>query len=266
MPYMTFQEQLEFSVFEVWADTGKLTILVAVQAADISGDAAALHGGIRSKLPDEDSLSNANRRLIFGWLDSCVAEHTSCCSEKLPRLPTRVIDVGSLNGLQKPRLVVTDRRPSRYSALSHCWGDQTDPEAALSLRLLECNIDELQIEIPMASLPRTFQEAIETLRKLEIRYLWIDALCIIQDSKADWEYESARMNDVYECSYLTIVATSAKSSTDGFLKRPERQVVNLPYRNDVDPTLAGKFQLTRPLVGRYPWYSVDKTAWNTRGW
>ncbi|KAL8731978.1 MAG: hypothetical protein Q9166_003110 [cf. Caloplaca sp. 2 TL-2023] len=74
------------------------------------------------------------------------------------------------------------------------------------------------------------------------------------------------MNDVFECSYLTIVATSARSSTDGFLKRPGREVVTLPYRDDNDPTIAGKFYLTQALVGGYPWALVDETAWNTRGW
>ena len=266
MPYMSFRELEEFSVFEVWADAGKLTFLVPVQFANIPGNVVALPGGIGSKLPDEESLSNANLRLISGWLDNCAAEHANCWSEKLPCLPTRVIDVGSLDGYQKPRLVVTDGRPSRYCALSHCWGDQAVPGAGQSLRLLQSNLRELQLKIPTGSLPKTFGDAIETSRKLEIRYLWIDALCIIQDSKADWEYESARMNDVYECSYLTIVATSARSSTDGFLQRPDRQVVSLPYRDDADPTITGRFYLTRPLIGRSPWDLVDRTAWNRRGW
>ncbi|KAL9629892.1 MAG: hypothetical protein Q9204_005019 [Flavoplaca sp. TL-2023a] len=118
----------------------------------------------------------------------------------------------------------------------------------------------------MGSISKNFQDAIEVVRKLEFKYLWIDALCIIQDSKSDWENESAKMNDVYECSYLTIVATAAATSDAGFLHRARLSAVTLPYRDDVDPTIDGKFLVTRTVTGRDPWNPVDKAAWNTRGW
>ena len=118
----------------------------------------------------------------------------------------------------------------------------------------------------MGSISKNFQDAIEVVRKLEFKYLWIDALCIIQDSKSDWENESAKMNDVYECSYLTIVATAAATSDAGFLDRARLSAVTLPYRDDVDPTIDGKFLVTRTVTGRDPWNPVDKAAWNTRGW
>ena len=230
---------------------------------NVLADAAALHGGLWQRLPDQNSLSDANIRLIHGWLDNCVAEHGSCRNKKLPRLPTRVIDVGSSVG-GSPRLLETNGRPAHYLALSHCWGTRAAPEK--SLRLLQSNLQDLLTEIPIESVPKTFQDAIEVARKLKFRYLWIDALCIIQDSKSDWEDESAKMNDVYECSHLTIVATSAKSSNDGFLERPRIPVVTVPYRDDNDPTIRGRFYITRSVSGRAPWHLVDETAWNTRGW
>ena len=78
------------------------------------------------------------------------------------------------------------------------------------------------LQILMASLPQNFQDGVTTVRKLHLRYLWIDALCIIQDSKSDCERETARMPHVYGSSHLTIAATSAASSTDGFLQRQPR--------------------------------------------
>lgn len=56
-------------------------------------------------------------------------------------------------------------------------------------------------------------------RKIGQRYIWIDALCIIQDSASDWEVEASRMASVYQNSFLTLVAATAAASDEGFLKR-----------------------------------------------
>ncbi|RSL40480.1 hypothetical protein CEP51_016694 [Fusarium floridanum] len=66
-------------------------------------------------------------------------------------------------------------------------------------------------------MPRTFQDAVRTTRALGIAYLWIDFLCIIQGDEADWEAESAKMEEVFSSAYCTIAASSARSSLDGFL-------------------------------------------------
>lgn len=56
-----------------------------------------------------------------------------------------------------------------------------------------------------------------TVRKLGVRYLWIDALCITQDDQKDWQRESGRMASIYDSSYLTICATRARDVEDGYL-------------------------------------------------
>jgi hypothetical protein len=74
--------------------------------------------------------------------------------------------------------------------------------------------------IPWQQLPKTFQDAIRITRELGIQYLWIDALCIIQNDVQDWEIESANMANIYSNSYLTIAATAASDSHAGlFLDR-----------------------------------------------
>jgi hypothetical protein len=45
--------------------------------------------------------------------------------------------------------------------------------------------------IPFTSLPETSKDAIVLTRSLGYRYLWIDALCIVQDDALDWEREAA---------------------------------------------------------------------------
>jgi len=53
-------------------------------------------------------------------------------------------------------------------------------------------------------------------RKLGVRYLWVDSLCIIQGNTADGQLESSRMGDVYRNSYLTITASKAAIDLEGF--------------------------------------------------
>ncbi|KAK0625596.1 hypothetical protein DIS24_g11081 [Lasiodiplodia hormozganensis] len=64
---------------------------------------------------------------------------------------------------------------------------------------------------------RTITDAIYVARSLEIRYLWIDALCIIQDDPEDVIRELAMMRSIYEGAYLTITAGCTLSSQDSFL-------------------------------------------------
>ncbi|KAL7623679.1 hypothetical protein AAE478_005231 [Parahypoxylon ruwenzoriense] len=69
--------------------------------------------------------------------------------------------------------------------------------------------------IPWSDVPATFRDAILLARRLEIQYIWIDSLCIIQDSQLDWERESSKMADIYRNSYLTIAASASRDSTGG---------------------------------------------------
>ncbi|KAM0249525.1 hypothetical protein ACHAQJ_009031 [Trichoderma viride] len=78
----------------------------------------------------------------------------------------------------------------------------------------------LQSGFSIAKLPQTIQDTIHLSRRLNINHLWVDALCIIQDSKEDWELESARMATVYQNAFITIAAASASTSDQGFLASP----------------------------------------------
>ena len=71
--------------------------------------------------------------------------------------------------------------------------------------------------------------------KLEIRYLWIDALCIIQDDNDDWTYEAARMVDVYSNAYFCIAADASRDGTEGLFRQrnPNRlRSFTIPHHED----------------------------------
>jgi len=70
--------------------------------------------------------------------------------------------------------------------------------------------------IEVTTLPQTLQDAIKITHRLDIKYIWIDALCIIQHDLKDWTAEAAKMATIFEQSYLTISATSSIGVDQGF--------------------------------------------------
>ncbi|KAI3393859.1 hypothetical protein diail_3534 [Diaporthe ilicicola] len=144
-------------------------------------------------------------------------------SETAAKLPTRVIDVGR-NETEPIRLVETNHEPvitDRYIVLGHHW-DRLNREQ----RTHTDTIAQRKERISYDELPATFQDALRVTRALGVRYLWIDALCIIQDDPSDWATEAVRMEGVFTHAYCLIVA---ESSLVGFLgvRRP-RDVITLP--------------------------------------
>ncbi|KAK4442309.1 HET-domain-containing protein, partial [Podospora aff. communis PSN243] len=77
------------------------------------------------------------------------------------------------------------------------------------LTTTRATLEKHKRQLPAQRLPKTFQDAIELARKLRIRYIWIDSLCIVQDDAGDWASESKQMGMIYERRYLTIAATSS---------------------------------------------------------
>ncbi|KAJ0119798.1 hypothetical protein J7T55_014002 [Diaporthe amygdali] len=122
-------------------------------------------------------------------------------------LPTRVIDVGSES--VPPRLYITNEELVPYVALSYCWG--TDQ----NIRLLSSNIAEYTDCLPLDTLPQTMRDAVTITRKMGLRFLWIDALCILQDSEDDLRHEIGYMRNIYANAWFTIAAKDATTCFDG---------------------------------------------------
>ncbi|KAI0450338.1 heterokaryon incompatibility protein-domain-containing protein [Xylaria acuta] len=89
----------------------------------------------------------------------------------------------------------------------------------MSLVATPHNVDELEKCIPFAYLAKNYQNAIRVTRRLGVRYLWIDAICILQGQGGDFETESRLMEGYYSGAYCTIaVHCSHGGPSDGFLK------------------------------------------------
>lgn len=154
-------------------------------------------------------LSDHATGVSKGWFESCQSSHPVCQTHKLYILPSRVIDV---RDPCRPRVHIAKGESGQWAALSHCWGN------SVTKTLTTASIDEMKDAISLASLPQNFRDAITITQVMDIPFLWIDSLCILQDSTEDWREESARMGDIYKNSTITIAATNAERSSDGFLR------------------------------------------------
>ncbi|KAK0638482.1 heterokaryon incompatibility protein-domain-containing protein [Cercophora newfieldiana] len=212
---------------------------------------------------------------IKTWLDHCTATHTRC--RELPdlvaptaQLPSRLLDVSS--GAIKLDCSLPDSGPLPYTTLSHMWG--TDPSACPQLLL--STLAEFESSIDIGALPPKYAYAIQITRALGYRYIWIDSLCIIQDSPQDWQTEALKMAGVYGRSALNIsyVFPPDKDLPENYIRDPR---VVLPC---VVPTPGGKSKSKsdeegklvishRPGFNRPAWSpTVYKQIWPllSRGW
>ncbi|KAK1517717.1 uncharacterized protein CCOS01_11974 [Colletotrichum costaricense] len=134
-------------------------------------------------------------------MSTCLTGHAECRVKGQPKsYPTRLLEIDK-SGL---RLIDPETTPisGPYAALSYCWGSNPS-----FLRLTAWNQNRLRAGIADDELPIAFCEALKAVRCLNILYIWIDSLCIIQSgpgSTEDWAHESSRMADVYSNSILCL--------------------------------------------------------------
>lgn len=126
------------------------------------------------------------------WMRECENHHTDCALSHDSLLPLRVLDVQALESVGKVKLVESaDRQHGRYVALSYVWGKEP------FLRLQRENRDTLMDAIFLQDLPRTIRDAVQVTRAFDIRYLWVDSLCILQNSDTDKALQIPHMNAYY---------------------------------------------------------------------
>ncbi|KAF9226160.1 HET-domain-containing protein [Gyrodon lividus] len=184
---------------------------------------------IRRRDMNFDVGSDASYQLAKTWLQECVEEHEGCPKYEQQPLPARVLDVTPIDGsLQHQiRLCVPNGEAAAYTTLSYCWGGPQPFSTQKS------TLETLMKGIDMQQLPSTICDAITVTRRLGLRYLWVDAFCIIQDDDLDKQKEIARMGEIYQHSYCTIIAECAAKVSDGFLHKkpepPDCSQYRLPY-------------------------------------
>ena len=120
--------------------------------------------------------------------------------------PSRVLHL-----TQDGRIKLVEGFQETYTALSHRWGTSRHLTATTQ------TLEELKSGISTDLLPLTFRDAVYATRRLGVNYLWIDALCIIQDDKADWQRESRAMGNIFMNAKFVLAAHCAADDSEGFL-------------------------------------------------
>ncbi|KAI0384850.1 HET-domain-containing protein [Hypomontagnella monticulosa] len=191
--------------------------------------------------------------------------------------PTRLVDVG-LEGTDLCRLIETTSDASfkrssdiPYATLSYCWGSPED--SALQFKTERSSLHSRLSGFRIDQVSPILHDAIRVTQALGVRYLWVDAVCIIQDDDDDWDRESSRMSYVYQNATLTICTAASTSCQQGFLGR-EWIATRIRFQSKCNKKVSGSYTLR--LVGEVEegfHAAVDSLSlalshsyWGLRGW
>jgi hypothetical protein len=195
-------------------------------------------------------------RLAASWLRDCIENHPACKlsaeRNELRKWPNRVIDI---HDLQSPCLARITRQP--YVTLSYCWGESKQ------LQTKRSNLADHEKTIPVDKLPQTHRDAMAVAYALGFRYIWIDALCIIQDSEDDKHEEIDKMGSIYQGSSLTIDANCGSNADSGLFIHRDRLWYS-PCKLKMAITLRDK--VIHEQVYAYPYMEKKYGELYTRAW
>ncbi|KAL7925258.1 heterokaryon incompatibility domain-containing protein [Trichoderma austrokoningii] len=194
--------------------------------------------------------------VVKSWVQSCEQWHGSEC---IDATPWKTSDFGvpfiRMISLDDHKLIETTCLPT-YAALSYVWG------SAAVFKTMRDNIDMLTKTngLPVPSFPKSIRDAMILAKELGFQYIWIDSLCIIQDSAEDKVQQLRMMDRIYSRASLTIVAAAGSHADAGIpgLQPESRSRKQHTARILEDLTLVA----LHPDTHR----SAAATTWNTRGW
>ncbi|KAI1211082.1 HET-domain-containing protein [Annulohypoxylon truncatum] len=160
--------------------------------------------------------------LTEGWvsdikalLECCRVSHPQCQPCGPTRLPSRVLSISDTGELFPQVQLLSTAKEGQiglYAALSYCWGG---PQP---FQLTKANLNALQgAALGSHLLPRALKDAVRVTHLLGLRYLWIDALCIVQDDPEDKKREIGQMCAIYQNAFVTIAAATSSSVSESFL-------------------------------------------------
>lgn len=203
------------------------------------------------------------------WLLECLTSHDCLrptTSSVEIQLPKRLLDVRG--STQDPiRLIETHGGEYPYACLSHRWGSPGHKQLKTTTRTLQKHM----ANIPWDDLPATFQDAVIVCRRMEVSYVWIDSLCILQDfggitmeeteiTRQDFAHENSTMARTYQNSYFTISADLSTHMDSGIFSTLPIDDHSIEIVDDDGNNVALYF---RQCVNHY---GEDTPDLETRGW
>jgi hypothetical protein len=200
------------------------------------------------------------------WLRVCLEKHTECqrteLADKMAEGPTlRLVDIGAGAGSYVHLVDFDSNAETRqYITLSYRWTAETKRTS-----LKTSNKNEYYESIPTRDWPKTYGDALSFARQLNVRYIWIDSLCIVQDDEKDWEEQAAQMDAIYTNGLLNLAGVEGSRSPGLALSRNPLRVspCRLTSRCPASDTRGASWLCFWPDDFEK---SVDKAPLYGRGW
>lgn len=229
-----------------------------------------------ANLVDAYALTQRNVYVLKELLQSCHAHHYDCSHDISQKLlarhherfgsfggPRRLLDV-TMSETSKVRVIEVTCCP-RYAALTYCWGSHPQ------LCATQQNMAQMQKGVSISSLCLAIQDAISITRYLDIPYLWVDALCILQtkDNASQWASELETMGLIYAQAYVTLAAAATDDCGKSFtvIKRKSDYIAssscNNPLSTDKDLLLFRLpiFDFAEAFEGDVYGSALSRRAW-----
>ncbi|KAI1411243.1 HET-domain-containing protein [Hypoxylon sp. FL1857] len=224
--------------------------------------------------PRDDVLCTENVRMVLDNLKS--SSHIRPFT-KGAVYPTRLIDVGD-DGASSCRLVETSSDATfaqssqvPYAALSYCWGPPED--IVRQFKTEKGSLDDRLRSFELQEVSPILRDAILAARVLGVRYLWMDAVCIVQDDVEDWDRESSLMSLVFQNAAMTICTPASTSCQEGFLAR-DWIMTRIRFKSNINECVSGSYivRLVGEVNNRFHAsveclsFALNHSNWALRGW
>jgi hypothetical protein len=193
--------------------------------------------------------------IVKRWILECDSNHEKSCRDtdiNIERpVNAKVIEVDTLRIIPAPT-------KCRYIALSYTWG-------GVNMDMMDCvwsnRSGVLDLTPVFGMLPKTIRDAICLVKSLGERYIWIDSVCICQQSAHDKNEQIAQMDRIYSSAVFTIVAAAGKDANAGLPGVQERSRIPFQVTEKVGSYVLRTALLNEPRNG-----IIDSAPWNRRGW
>ena len=231
---------------------GTIIRSIVEASADFHGSEFAMSQSKMQYLPRGRKVtSKVDIKMAEDWIHACDAGHTPCHLPTLPLRPDqdiRLIDV--LN-----HSIVSATTAEKYVILSYVWGKDVRP-VLVQDSVLQCSslggLRDLVI-------PRTISDAIQLVKDIGYRYLWVDSLCIVQDDNRDKQRQIPIMDSIYSNAGLVIIVAANSHASAGIpgIHHTQRRI------SQRQETIKSTQSITaQPSVQQV----LEQSVWNTRGW
>ena len=163
--------------------------------------------------------------IVQSWLETCLQTHDRCNERPWAIfVPTRLIQLKTAAGSVPAFRVVHANKVkagTRYATLSHCFDANDD-----GLQLTESTLAQLCTLQPLSLLPLTVRDALAVVARLGLSYLWVDRLCVVQDSPPDQRDETSKSRQVFRNAYISIAASGTTSTFSGLFSKRDPALVS----------------------------------------